>query len=238
MKLIIADTYEQMSEYAKTMLLGVMMQDKQVNIVLTSGRSPKKMYELLIPEVKGNKAYENVEYFFFDENPHTNRPYGLVFDAINEMYFAPCEIPMDKIHYPELESYSSYDNEIEAAGGIDLAVIGLGADGHFAANVPFCTPMTGYTYTVSHEEKRSKNPSYPPRPYEPVTISMGPASFMKMKQLMMIVNGREKAEALKKLVDIDCVDEAFPSSVLKLHPNFTIIADREAAEYLVKEETY
>ena len=238
MKIIVAESYERMSEYAAAMLLGVMMQDKKVNVVLTSGRSPKMMYEVMVPVVKGNKCFDGVDYYFFDENPHTNRPYGLVYDAISEMYFEPCGIRQDQIHYLTLEDYQTYDARIEQAGGIDIAVLGFGADGHFAANVPYCTPMNGYTYTVPHEEKRAKNPSYPERPFEPITISMGPASFMRMKQLVMIVNGAEKAEGLKKLVDIDCVHESFPSSALKLHPNFTIITEPEAAALLVPGVDY
>ncbi len=49
MKLIIKETEKQMSEYAMYVLLGAMMQDKRVNISLTSGRSPKMLYEMMAP---------------------------------------------------------------------------------------------------------------------------------------------------------------------------------------------
>lgn len=231
MKVIVADSYEQMSEYAMMMLLGEMMQDKKVNVVLTMGRSPKRLYELMVPYVKDNKMFDNVDYYFFDENPHTNRPYGLVYDDIYAKFLGPANIPAERIHYPTLEDYDTYDERIEKAGGIDICVAGFGADGHFAANVPYCTPMTGYTYTVPHAEKCAKNPTYKERPFEPITISMGPASFMKMKKLIMIVNGAEKAEGLKRLMT-EPVNEGFPASVLKLHPNFTIICDSEAGALL------
>ena len=47
----------------------------------------------------------------------------------------------------------------------------------------------------------------------------------------MIVNGKEKAEILKKVLDSPVTDE-LPSTILKLHPNFTIIADEDAASLL------
>ena len=52
MKLIIEENEQKMSESAMFILLGAMMQDKRVNIFLTSGRSPKILYEMMIPHVK------------------------------------------------------------------------------------------------------------------------------------------------------------------------------------------
>lgn len=52
MKLIIEENEQKMSESAMFILLGAMMQDKRVNISLTSGRSPKTMYDMMIPYVK------------------------------------------------------------------------------------------------------------------------------------------------------------------------------------------
>ena len=54
MKLIIEETTEKMSESAMQIVLGEMMQDKQVNISLTSGRSPEKMYEMMVPAIKAS----------------------------------------------------------------------------------------------------------------------------------------------------------------------------------------
>ena len=51
MKLIIEETTEKMSESALQIVLGEMMQDKQVNISLTSGRSPEKMSEMMLPAI-------------------------------------------------------------------------------------------------------------------------------------------------------------------------------------------
>ena len=58
---------------------------------------------------------------------------------------------------------------------------------------------------------------------------------MRVKHLVMIVNGREKAEILKKVLESDVTDE-LPATILKLHPNFTILADKEAASLLDLEK--
>jgi len=62
---------------------------------------------------------------------------------------------------------------------------------------------------------------------------MGTQSVMASKHLLFIVNGEHKAEILKQVL-VGPIDEECPSSVLKLHPNFTVIADEAAAKYLTK----
>ena len=67
MKLIIEENEQKMSESAMFILLGAMMQDKRVNISLTSGRSPKTMYDMMIPYVKNQAKFKDIEYYLFDE---------------------------------------------------------------------------------------------------------------------------------------------------------------------------
>ena len=60
---------------------------------------------------------------------------------------------------------------------------------------------------------------------------MGAKSLMKVKHLVMIVNGKHKAQILKDMLEKPISNE-LPATVLKLHPNFTIIADKDAASLL------
>lgn len=67
MKLIIEDSKEKMSESAMQILLGTMMQDKRVNISLTAGRSPELLYKMMIPYVKDQAKFADVQYYLFDD---------------------------------------------------------------------------------------------------------------------------------------------------------------------------
>ena len=62
MKLIIEENEQKMSESAMFILLGAMMQDKRVNISLTSGRSPKTMYDMMIHQYMGFHQKDNTQY--------------------------------------------------------------------------------------------------------------------------------------------------------------------------------
>ena len=235
MKLIIEENEEKMSESAMHILLGAMMQDKRVNISLTSGRSPRMLYKMMIPYVKHQKKFEDIEYYLFDEAPYLDKPHGPNWDEMQELFFKEADIPDEKIHTLSNENWATYDKEIRDAGGIDVMLIGLGWDGHFCSNCPRCTPMDSYTYPMDRATKNKANPTYPPRPELPVSLTMGPKSLMRVKHLVMIVTGKEKAEILKKVLTSPITDE-LPSTVLKLHPNFTVICDKDAASLLTEED--
>ncbi len=231
MKIIIEENEEKMSEKAMFILLGAMMQDKRVNISITSGTSPKTLYKLMVPYVKNRDCFQNVDYWLFDDNPYIGREHGKTWDETHAMFFDPAGIPDEKIHIPSLENWDRYDDMIRDAGGIDVMVLGLGWDGHFCNNFPRCTVLDSYTYCFDYKKRQELNPFYPDRPNQPTSLSMGPKSLMRVKHLVMIVNGKKKAEILKRVLDTPITDE-IPATVLKLHPNFTIICDKEAASLL------
>lgn len=231
MKFIIEKTEKDMSESAMHIILGAMYQDKRVNISLTSGRSPKTMYEMMIPYVKDKDKFKNVEYYLFDDSPYIGQEHGQNWDEMQELFFKPANIPDEKIHITTLENWENYDEEIKNVGGIDVMVIGLGYDGHFCGNCPYVTPLDSYTYCLEYSEKQKYNPSYKDRPNQPYSITMGPKSLMRVKHLVMIVNGLEKASILKRFLDEE-ISSKNPSTILKLHPNFTVIVDEEAAKYI------
>ena len=235
MKLIIEENEKAMSESATHILLGAMMQDKRVNISLTSGRSPIELYKMMAPLVKDQDKFKDIEYYLFDEAPWNDKPYGPNWDEMQELFFKDANIPEERIHSLDLNNWDSFDREIERAGGIDVMVIGLGYDGHFCSNAPKCTPLDSYTYLIDREERRKILPRYNSHPEIPYSITMGPKSLMKVKHLVMIVNGKHKAEILKKMLD-EPISNELPSTILKLHPNFTVICDKDAASLLNLED--
>ena len=231
MKLIVEPTDLAMSESCLHILLGAMLQDKHVNISLTSGESPKTLYRLMAPAVRDRPQFADVEYYLFDESPVPGEAHGPIWDQMQELFFKEAGIPEERIHGITPENWETFDWQIRQAGDIDVMVIGLGADGHFCSNVPFGTPLDSYTYELSRAKLAELNPNYPDNRERPYFYTMGPRSLMRVKHLVMIVNGAHKADILKRMLDAPISPE-LPASVLKLHPNFTVICDAEAASKL------
>lgn len=231
MKLIVEKNEKEMSETCMHIILGEMTQDKRVNISLTSGRSPKMLYEMMVPKVKDQEKFEDIHYYLFDDSPFDGQEHGGNWNEMHELFFTPANIPDERIHITTLENYKTYDDEIRQNGGIDVMVIGLGYDGHFCGNCPRVTPLDSYTYCLEFKEKQKANPDYKDRPNQKYSITMGPKSLMRVKKLVMIVNGEEKAEILKRFLD-EPISPENPSTVLKLHPNFTVIVDDKASKLI------
>ena len=123
MKLIIEESEQKMSESAMHILLGAMMQDKRVNISLTAGKSPVNLYKMMIPYIKDQDKFKDIEYWLFDEAPYLDKPYGPNWEEMQELFFKDAHIPDERIHTTTMENWETYDQEIRDAGGIDVMVM-------------------------------------------------------------------------------------------------------------------
>lgn len=234
MKLIIEENYEQLSQTTAHLLLGHMYQDKRVNVSITAGNSPKRLYEILTPLIMGKTSLNNVHYYSFDEVPFKGSTLGMTAGLLREQYFTPTAIPEKNIHLLTPENYQVFDQEIANAGGLDVMLIGIGGDGHFCANMPGSTHFEKMTHKV---DIKPEYPWYDGFKAEfgdktpDAFYTMGAASLMKVKHLILIANGKHKAAIIKKALT-GPVDSMVPSSILRMHPNFTVILDQEAASEL------
>lgn len=236
MKLILANDYEQMSQAAAQHLLSYMTRPGRVNLAITAGKTPKRMYELLIPMMKSKQGI-NSHFYNFDEIPFRGKTGdGVTITNLRRLFFTPAQIEEFRIHPLTVENYQQHDATLAAEGGLDLVVMGLGADGHFCGNLPGTTHFHEMTTKVAIEGEMvamvahgelGGDFSLVPDCY----VTMGPKSIMAARNLLLIVNGAAKAQALKGALE-GPVSERLPASVLQLHPSLTVIADNAAAAAL------
>lgn len=128
---------------------------------------------------------------------------------------------------------ADYDAVIENCGGIDLQLLGLGNNGHIGFNEPadafakgtYCVDLTPSTIEANARFFSSMD-EVPKQAY-----TMGIQSIMKAKKILVIVSGKAKAGIVKEAFT-GSVTPKVPASVLQLHPDVTVIADKEAASLL------
>lgn len=237
MKLIVTEDYEEMSQLAATHVLGYMTQTRRVNLAITAGSTPKRMYEHLTQAVKGKTCYQNVRFYNFDEIPFRNRSgEGVTITNLRHLFFTPAGINDAHIHKLTHDNFASHDGKIARDGGLDLVLLGLGADGHFCGNLPNTThfhdmtvefPIRGEMIDIVAHGELGGDFSLVPDSY----VTMGPKSIMAARNLIVIVSGEKKAQALKNMLE-GPVTEEVPASVLQLHPSLIVIADKAAASAL------
>ena len=239
MRVIICDNYEEVSkEAAKIFAAQVYMKPDSV-LGLATGSTPVGMYKILADmNKKGEISFKDCKSFNLDEYyplaPDNDQSYRYFmnvnfFDHI-DIDKANTRVPDGLASDPEA-ACKAYDEAIDAAGGVDIQVLGIGQNGHIAFNEPdeklVCgTHLTGLTESTINANARffEKKEDVPTQ-----AVTMGMASIMKAKTIILLANGKAKHQAIAELLD-DKITTSNPSTLLKVHPNTIIICDREAYE--------
>ncbi|MCX4775897.1 6-phosphogluconolactonase [Streptomyces sp. NBC_01264] len=237
MKIVIARDYEDLSRTAADIVLGEMLHDRRVNMALTAGASPAGTYEIVTERLRRNPgAFSDVHFYNFDEVPLAGREHGLTLSALHEHLYGPGGVPESHIHPLTVGNHASVARELHGNGGLDLMLIGLGADGHFCGNMPYATRFDQeiYTYELKdsypgYEDALALLPDGCEAPSHVVT--MGAAMLAKVRRLVLIVSGAAKADALAGMLERE-ISSDFPATILRTHPNLVVVADREAASGL------
>ena len=128
---------------------------------------------------------------------------------------------------------AEYDREIEAAGGIDLQLLGIGVDGHIGFNEPG-TPWDSVTHVVElTENTREVNSRFFASLDEVPThaVTMGIKTVMNARSIILMAIGKSKAEIVRAFIQGPVTTEV-PASILQLHPAVEVYLDPEAAALL------
>lgn len=127
----------------------------------------------------------------------------------------------------------AYEEQIEAWGGLDLQLLGLGHDGHIGFNEP-TDHFPRYTHEVTltqitREANKRFFDSIDDVPTAAYTMGIG--TVMSARKILMIVTGHDKADILRKSL-FGPIAPQIPASVLQLHSDVTVICDKAAAALL------
>lgn len=240
MKLIKAKDYQDMSRKAADFIIEKVRQNPSMTLGLATGGTPVGTYENLVKDHRDNHtSYQNISTFNLDEyiglagtNPNSYRHY------MNEQLFNHIDVQQQKTHVPTGDAEdlkgecAQYERLIQEHGGIDLQLLGIGNNGHIGFNEPG-TSFDSRTHIIDLKKSTVEaNARYFDGNMDLVpkqAITMGIASIMESKEILLLVSGENKKEALNQLLNGE-ISENFPASVLKNHPYVTIIADEAALD--------
>jgi len=124
-----------------------------------------------------------------------------------------------------------YEAEIADADGIDLQILGIGANGHIGFNEP-ADGLCAHTHVADLEQKsREANAQLFGGDWTAVperALSMGMATILGARNIVLIATGREKADAVYQMIE-GLITPQVPASLLQVHPRVTVMLDDEAA---------
>ena len=238
MKVIKVKNYDEVSAEAFKVMKEVVANKPEAVLGLATGSSPIGLYENMIKDHKENgTSYAKCQSFNLDEYVGIDRNHSQSYwTFMHENLFHGIDLPEDKIHVPYGNTKADcegYEKAMENVS-VDIQVLGIGGNGHIGFNEPG-TPFTEETHIVDLTEKtRSDNARFFENDINKVptqAITMGIATIMKAKKILLVASGANKADAVAAMVN-GPVDPACPASVLQNHPDVVVIVDEEAAAIL------
>lgn len=240
-KVSIAKDYDEMSKRAAGIIADVIRDKPNLVLGLATGGTPIGCYqELIRMHRKEGLDFSRVTTFNLDEyiglpptHPQSYRYY------MNENLFNHVNIKIGNTHVlngladdPQ-KTCQEFEEAIEASGGIDLQLLGIGANGHIAFNEPG-SPLDSRTRVVSLSEQTIKDNARFFKSVDEVprrALSVGVGTIMEARKILLLASGAEKAEAVAKSVEGPITTDV-PASILQRHPDCTYILDEAAASKL------
>ncbi|WP_294157283.1 glucosamine-6-phosphate deaminase [uncultured Clostridium sp.] len=241
MRIIVVNNYEEMSKEAARIMASCVTLKPDSVLGLATGSTPLGMYsELINIYNKKEVNFENVKSFNLDEYYGLNKDNEQSYNYyMNENFFKHINIKPENINIPNgaaeniEEECVSYEKRIKEAGGIDIQVLGIGVNGHIGFNEPD-VKFEAETHLVQLDEQTIESNArfFESREEVPTSaISMGIKTIMHSRKIILLANGKSKADAINKALNGKITPDV-PASILQLHLDVTVILDKEAASLL------
>jgi glucosamine-6-phosphate deaminase len=252
MRLIIQPNSEQMAQWAASYIVAKINKanptaEKPFKLGLPTGSSPLRTYQALIKLYEtGAVSFENVITFNMDEyvglpQEHSESYHSFMWNN----FFNYIDIKKENVHIlngnaEDLEAEcEAYEKAIVDVGGIDLFLGGIGPDGHIAFNEPGSSLSSRTRIKTLTTDTIIANSRFFDNDVNKVpktALTVGVATVLDAKEVLILVNGHHKARALYHAVE-GSINQMWTISALQMHPKGIIVCDYDACAEL-KVGTY
>lgn len=229
--------YNAMSRKAANLMAAQVLMKPDCVLGLATGSTPIGVYQNLISMYRnGDLDFSEVKTVNLDEYRGLSREheqsyyYFMNKNLFREINIKPeCTNIPDGMNPDSREECQKYEQVIQALGGIDLQLLGLGHNGHIGFNEPgefftrqtHCVNLTERTIEANKRFFASAD-DVPRQAY-----TMGIQTIMRAKRILLTVSGADKAEILKEALCGEITPKV-PASILQLHNDVTVVADEAA----------
>jgi glucosamine-6-phosphate deaminase len=247
MEVIVLATPADVARVAAARIVSVFARKPTGVIGLATGSSPLATYKELARAVRETGLdLSEVSGFALDE--YVGIPIGhpesyaavLRREVVDPLGLAPERVQVPDGRAPDLErACEDYEAAIVAAGGVDIQLLGIGANGHIGFNEPTSSFRSRTRIKTLAPKTRADNARFFDGPDEvPMhCLTQGLATILDARRLLLVAQGESKAEAIANAVE-GPVSSMCPGSALQLHPRATVIVDAAAANKLTLRDYY
>ena len=237
MKIIVTENYEEMSRVAADLFAEVLREKPDGVLGLATGDTPIGMYQNLIAMYKeGALDFSKATSVNLDEyypiTPDNDQSYRYF---MNHQLFDHVNIDKARTFVPDGTAKDpdafcrAYEAKIDELGGVDVQVLGIGRNGHIGFNEPDDELIPGTHLTKLTDSTIEANARFfaSEEDVPKHALTMGVESVFKARRILLMASGANKAEAVRAMLQGNLSTHC-PASLLKLHPDVTLICDKAA----------
>lgn len=242
MQIVIHRTARGAAEAVASFLAECLAVDPHLVMGLPTGRTPVPMYRALVARHRrGRVDFSRATTFNLDEfvglplNARGSYRQFMARHLFGEVNLDPTRthVPLSDAPNPQREA-ARYEAEIAASGGLDIAVLGIGANGHIGFNEPAASLAARTSVMrLKDSSRRSNAGQFGGRTAHVPTraISMGMGTILSARHIILMATGAAKAEIVAKALN-GPITTRVPASLLQGHPRVVFVLDRAAARRL------
>ncbi|HHM24364.1 MAG TPA: glucosamine-6-phosphate deaminase [Bacteroidetes bacterium] len=245
MLVIVKENYDEMSKEAAKRVAALIRKKPDAVIGFATGSTPIGLYKELIRMHKEEGLdFSKITTFNLDEYvglpPEHPESYHYF---MWENLFKHVNVDPRSVHIPhgmadDIDAFCEwYEERIKQAGGIDLQILGIGANGHIAFNEPGSSLGSRTRIKTLTEKTRRDNARFFDNDINKVpkyAITMGIGTIMEARELLLLASGENKADAIKATVE-GPITAMVPATIVQMHRRAVLIIDKEAGSKLSQE---
>ena len=247
MEVIVLSSPEEVGRLAARRVARLVQHKPAAVIGLATGSSPLAIYAELATAVRaGSLDASRVSGFALDEyvgipEQHPESYASVLRREVTE----PLGLDPTRVFVPDgraadlQAACEAYEAAIRAAGGIDLQILGIGANGHIGFNEPTSSFGSRTRLKTLAPQTRADNARFFDSADEvPMhCLTQGLGTILDAREVVLVAQGSRKAAAVAAAVE-GPVSSMCPATILQFHPQATVIIDQEAASRLTLTDYY
>ncbi|OLE38466.1 MAG: hypothetical protein AUG00_05250 [Candidatus Rokubacteria bacterium 13_1_20CM_2_70_7] len=240
MRLIVFREAEELAATAAALVRERVGAKPDLAMAVPAGRTPRRMYALLRKlQATAPVDFSRLRVFSVDELCPPAPAGGYFWQQVCHEFLDWAGVPLVRCHPLRIDTVDleemcqAYEKVIVEAGVLDLVMLGLGPNAHLASNEPgapfdsVTRPVPLLPETVQYIRTDQVNLTLAGGAVADRAVTLGLSTIAAAREVVVLVSGRGKRAALRRLVDGPASPE-IPASVLRNHPRCTILADRDA----------
>ncbi|MGB3327440.1 MAG: glucosamine-6-phosphate deaminase [Thermomicrobiales bacterium] len=238
----VVDDYDLLSALAADAVSETLARTPGAALTLPTGDTPLGMYRELVRRIDaGELDFSQAQFFCLDDYlGATPEDEASLTRWLKQVFLVPARLPEAHVHYvpttaeDPVTAAAGYDREIAHFGGLELAVVGLGPNGHIGFNEPGSGPEDATRVVDLQSATREQSAAYwdgkAAIPTQAMTIGLG--TLLQAKRIVLIVSGEGKAEIVRATLEGPETTDVPGSFLRRAGSRLEVILDKGAASQL------